>query len=99
MAEAYNHNNLWRAGAITAEEAHHSLRGHWGKPTALLDWCEENYIVHWAVAEFWNTISNGGMVFLSMFGIFWVSEYAPCRRSLMPCLLFKYLCVRPSKPR
>eukprot|EP00795_Rhopilema_esculentum_P016819 gene16819-8282_t len=36
--------------------------GIWGKPTATLDWCEENYIVTQFVAEFWNTISNWIMI-------------------------------------
>ena len=26
--------------------------GYWGKPTATIDWCEENYVVNHYIAEF-----------------------------------------------
>ena len=32
--------------------------GFWGKPTSLIDWCEENYVVTTYIAEFWNTIRS-----------------------------------------
>ena len=28
------------------------LLGYWGKPTSTLDFCEENYIVNFYMAEF-----------------------------------------------
>ncbi|BFZ00462.1 hypothetical protein BsWGS_03501 [Bradybaena similaris] len=39
------------------------VEGYWGKPTATIDWCEENYVVSLYVAEFWNTVSNVVMIF------------------------------------
>ncbi|KAJ3036812.1 Alkaline ceramidase 3 [Rhizophlyctis rosea] len=32
--------------------------GYWGPVTSTLDWCEENYIVTYYLAELWNSISN-----------------------------------------
>jgi len=32
--------------------------GYWGHPTSTMDWCEENYISSYYLAEFWNSISN-----------------------------------------
>jgi len=39
-----------------------STVGWWGHPTASIDWCEENYVVSYYIAEFWNTISNLAMI-------------------------------------
>uniref|UniRef100_H2XP03 Alkaline ceramidase n=1 Tax=Ciona intestinalis TaxID=7719 RepID=H2XP03_CIOIN len=38
------------------------VEGFWGKPTATLDWCEENYVTNKYIAEFWNTTSNVIMI-------------------------------------
>ncbi|KAG0305070.1 Alkaline ceramidase 3 [Dissophora globulifera] len=32
--------------------------GYWSPNTASVDWCENNYVVSFYVAEFWNTFSN-----------------------------------------
>ncbi|KAJ3100955.1 Alkaline ceramidase 3 [Phlyctochytrium bullatum] len=46
------------------------LKGHWGKPTSTLDWCEENYIVSYYIAEFWNSLSNAFYTNLAVLGLF-----------------------------
>jgi len=43
--------------------------GFWGLPTASVDWCEQNYVVTWFVAEFWNTVSSLAMVAAGLVGI------------------------------
>ncbi|KAI8075664.1 hypothetical protein BDF21DRAFT_423415 [Thamnidium elegans] len=43
---------------------------YWGPVTSTIDWCEENYIVSPYIAEFFNTITNLGFVFFSLFGIY-----------------------------
>ncbi|CAG5117827.1 unnamed protein product [Candidula unifasciata] len=37
--------------------------GYWGQQTATIEWCEENYVVSYYVAEFWNTLSNAVIIF------------------------------------
>ncbi|XP_072180405.1 alkaline ceramidase 3-like [Diadema setosum] len=38
--------------------------GFWGAPTSTLDWCEENYVSSYYVAEYWNTVTNVLMILL-----------------------------------
>uniref|UniRef100_UPI00358E40CF alkaline ceramidase 3 n=1 Tax=Myxine glutinosa TaxID=7769 RepID=UPI00358E40CF len=42
--------------------------GYWGPPTATLDWCEDNYVVSYYIAEFWNTVSNLLMILAPLYG-------------------------------
>ena len=36
--------------------------GFWGEPTSTLDWCEQNYVVTYYIAEFWNSLSNAAFI-------------------------------------
>jgi dihydroceramidase len=48
----------------------HEAHYFWGPVTSTLDWCEENYVSSQFLAEFWNTLTNLGMVFLCVFGLY-----------------------------
>ncbi|CAH1399152.1 unnamed protein product [Nezara viridula] len=43
--------------------------GYWGEPTATIDWCEENYVYSYYIAEMTNTITNLIMIILPLWGI------------------------------
>ncbi|XP_064389021.1 alkaline ceramidase 3-like [Halichondria panicea] len=43
--------------------------GVWGSPTSTLDWCEENHVLSYYIAEFWNTVSNAAMIVPALWGL------------------------------
>ena len=43
--------------------------GFWGPPSSTLNWCEANYEVTFYIAEFWNTITNLGMILPAIYGL------------------------------
>lgn len=44
------------------------------------DWCEENYRAHWAIAEFWNTLSSFALVALPLYGLTVARRYIVAER-------------------
>ncbi|KAF9112958.1 Alkaline ceramidase 3 [Mortierella sp. AM989] len=42
----------------------HDLAGYWGPPTASIDWCEDNYVWSYYIAEFFNSFSSFAMILL-----------------------------------
>jgi len=54
---------------INSDEPMHGS-GFWGPTTSTLDWCEKNYEVTYYAAEFWNTVTNLGMILPALHGIY-----------------------------
>ncbi|KAI8600428.1 ceramidase [Dissophora ornata] len=44
--------------------------GYWSPNTASVDWCENNYVVSFYIAEFWNTVSNIACFIAAALGIY-----------------------------
>ncbi|KAF9969543.1 Alkaline ceramidase 3 [Actinomortierella ambigua] len=44
--------------------------GYWSPNTASVDWCENNYVVSYFIAEFWNTISSLYICLIGELGFF-----------------------------
>jgi len=58
------HRTIW-----STQERLSPTEGFWGKATASIDWCEENFKVSPYVAEFFNTFSNLAFIALALHGI------------------------------
>lgn len=46
--------------------------GYWGKPSSLIDWCEENYVVSSYMAEWSNTLTNTIFLVTAAYSIYTV---------------------------
>ncbi|KAF9149950.1 Alkaline ceramidase 3 [Linnemannia schmuckeri] len=44
--------------------SHSSKAGYWGPPTSSIDWCEDNYVWSYYIAEFFNSFSSFAMIIL-----------------------------------
>jgi len=47
--------------------------GYWGIPDAEFNWCEDNYVHSYYIAEFWNTVTSFSYVLIGLilYGLYW----------------------------
>jgi len=61
--------------------------GYWGERTSAVDWCEQNYIWSYYIAEFFNTISSLPILFFALHGIYNSYKYGYEKRFIIVNLL------------
>ncbi|KDO22520.1 hypothetical protein SPRG_11704 [Saprolegnia parasitica CBS 223.65] len=44
--------------------------GYWGAPTSSVDWCEDNYVWSYYIAEWWNSWSNVPPLALALYAMY-----------------------------
>ncbi|XP_033117908.1 alkaline ceramidase 3-like [Anneissia japonica] len=54
---------------LSTESQSNSVEGYWGNPTSTIDWCEDDYAVSFYIAEFWNTLTNLGIIIPAVLGL------------------------------
>ncbi len=69
MTRSAVHSGAQARAARMAAGRKPDKEGFWGPPTSTVDWCEANYVVSHYVAEFWNTVSNIGLLVLGIYGV------------------------------
>ncbi|EQC35291.1 hypothetical protein SDRG_07516 [Saprolegnia diclina VS20] len=47
-----------------------ALGGYWGSPTSSIDWCEDNYVWSYYIAEWWNSWSNVPPLVLALYALY-----------------------------
>jgi len=57
--------------------------GYWGKPSANIDWCEDNYAVSPYIAEFYNALSSTSYLITSVIGAYFTLKYKLEQRFLV----------------
>ena len=63
-----------------------SQLGFWGPVTSSIDWCEHNYVVSHFMAEWYNTLSNVGFIFVGLWGAHTAWRYGIERRFIVSYL-------------
>jgi len=60
-----------------------TTNGYWGKPSANIDWCEDNYAVSPYIAEFYNALSSTSYLITSVVGAWLTLKYKLEQRFLV----------------
>jgi hypothetical protein len=58
------------ADSLIGTSASASVKGFWGQRTSSVNFCEDDYVVSYYVAEWYNTLSSLAIVFVAVFCFF-----------------------------